>query len=215
MGGRHRGPQRTVYKISSRPHFATINSIIDNPTLGDERAFIYIGEINADKTSLVRGQILKPGKKYLVYVYIRNDADPAYNIAAEGFAGIARNTHVSIVQPDQASANKIFPIMALVSWEYSDLERPTMDLEQSHTEVWSYVSVMSEHPITIEYVPGSAQIRFGDTTRSLPDALFSKEGTIIGHHSNDGYIYAGDKHHAVISYQIQIFYNNLSAQPAN
>ena len=44
------GPERTTFTMESPATYPTFNSITDNPTIGDERNFVRIGEIDAATT---------------------------------------------------------------------------------------------------------------------------------------------------------------------
>ena len=63
------GPERETYTMEEPADYATFNSITNNPTLGDERDFVRVGEINPDKTTLGNEVEVVPGKQYTVYIY--------------------------------------------------------------------------------------------------------------------------------------------------
>ena len=46
------GPERATFTMENPASYPTFNSITDNPTIGDERDFVRVGEINADVTDL-------------------------------------------------------------------------------------------------------------------------------------------------------------------
>ena len=100
------GPNRTTWTMNNPADYPTFNSITDNPTIGDERNFVRVGEINAAVTDLQDEVEVIPGKQYLVYIYFHNDASKTYNDAAHNRKGVAMNTRMSttfdnIITPDQ------------------------------------------------------------------------------------------------------------------
>ena len=70
--------------------------IIDNPTIGDERGFVRIGEIKPKGTALKNMVEICLGHQYLVYVYYYNNASLEYNNSEHNNAGVAFQARMSI-----------------------------------------------------------------------------------------------------------------------
>ena len=58
------GPERTTFTMASPATYPTFNSITNNPTIGDERDFVRVGEIDAKETDLVNELEVVPGRQY-------------------------------------------------------------------------------------------------------------------------------------------------------
>ena len=89
------GPERTTFTMEKPASYPTFNSITNNPTIGDERDFVRVGEIDAKVTDLKNEVEVVPGRQYLVYVYFHNNASSTYNDKAHNNVGVALKTRMS------------------------------------------------------------------------------------------------------------------------
>ena len=89
------GPERTTFTMEKPATYPTFNSITDNPTIGDERDFVRVGEINADVTNLKNEVKVVPGREYLVYIYFHNNASATFNTKEHNYSGVARVARMS------------------------------------------------------------------------------------------------------------------------
>lgn len=189
------GPKRQEWTMDNPADYPTFNSITNNPTIGDERNFVRVGEINAAVTDLQDEVEIIPGKQYLVYIYFHNDASKTYNDAAHNRKGIALNTKMStsfdkIITPDQKAK-----ITATISADNSEPRA-----------VWdeAYMTT-SAKKVLLSYVPGSAKIYNDWATNGsiMPSSLFTEDGTLIGLNELNGLIPGCEEYHGVVSYVLQ------------
>lgn len=189
------GPERATFTMGSPATYPVFNSITDNPTIGDERDFVRVGEINAQVTDLKNEIEVVPGRQYLVYVYFHNDASSTYNDAEHNRAGIAFKTRM-------ASA---FPAV-LVKGEKGKVSA-TITAENSNPgSVWdeAYFTTNSDK-VLLKYVAGSAKIYndWGANGSVLSENLFSEDGTWLGLNELNGVILGCEEYHGTVSYVLQ------------
>ena len=189
------GPERETYTMEEPADYATFNSITNNPTLGDERDFVRVGEINPDKTTLGNEVEVVPGKQYTVYIYYHNNASTTFNDSAHDNVGIAVRTRMAssfstVITPDEKGV-----ITATITADNTDPE-----------SVWdeAYMTTVSGK-VLLHYVEGSAKIYNGwDTNGSvLPSSLFTEEGTLLGCDELNGAIPGCEEYHGSVSYVLQ------------
>ena len=60
------GPERATFTMEAPATYPVFNSITNNPTIGDERDFVRVGQINADVTDLKNEKEIVPCRHYLV-----------------------------------------------------------------------------------------------------------------------------------------------------
>ena len=80
------GPERDTFTMENPATYPTFNSITNNPTIGDERNFVRVGQINADVTDMTDEVEVLPGHQYLVYIYYHNNAASNYNASGKGIS---------------------------------------------------------------------------------------------------------------------------------
>lgn len=66
-------PKRKTYSINERPDSFVMNSIIDNPSIGDERGFVRIKE-RGSKEEYGFSEVIRTGKVYDLIIYFHNNA---------------------------------------------------------------------------------------------------------------------------------------------
>lgn len=189
------GPERQTWTMENPADYPTFNSITDNPTIGDERNFVRVGEINADVTDLKDEVEVIPGKQYLVYIYFHNDASKTYNDAAHDHSGIATNVRMSTAFSKIITPEEKGKISATIS---ADNTNPRT--------VWdeAYMTTTAKK-VLLRYVSGSAKI-YSDWAANgsiMPSNLFSENGTLIGLNELNGIIPGCEEYHGVVSYVLQ------------
>lgn len=189
------GPERQTWTMENPADYPTFNSITDNPTIGDERNFVRVGEINADVTDLKDEVEVIPGKQYLVYIYFHNDASKTYNDAAHDHSGIATNVRMSTAFSKIITPEEKGKISATIS---ADNTNPRT--------VWdeAYMTTAAKK-VLLRYVSGSAKI-YSDWAANgsiMPSNLFSENGTLIGLNELNGIIPGCEEYHGVVSYVLQ------------
>lgn len=189
------GPERTTFTMDAPATYPVFNSITDNPTIGDERDFVRVGEINAEVTDLTNNVEVIPGKQYLVYVYFHNNASSTFNDSAHNNSGIAVNTRMSTAFPTVLTAGEESAVSATIT---ADNTNPL--------SVWddAYFTT-SASKVLLSYVPGSAKIYNDWPTNGsvLADKLFTEAGTLIGLTSLNGAIPGCEEYHGVVTYVLQ------------
>lgn len=85
------GPERDVVHWDTPADYRTINSIVDNPSFGDERNFVRIRKVGEAK--FLDSVKLVAGEKYEVEIYFHNNASLSLNKSGKG---IANNVRVKI-----------------------------------------------------------------------------------------------------------------------
>lgn len=189
------GPERPTFTMESPATYPVFNSITNNPTIGDERDFVRVGEIRSDVTSLKNEVEIIPGKQYLVYIYFHNNASATYNDAAHNRAGVAVRTRMSTFFPTVLTAGEKGKVSATIT---ADNSNPT--------SVWdeAYFTTKTSK-VLLSYVSGSAKI-YNDWEANgsiMPSTLFTSEGTLIGLNALNGVIPGCEEYHGVVSYVVE------------
>lgn len=189
------GPERTTFTMEEPATYPIFNSITDNPTIGDERDFVRIGEINSDKTELGNEVEVVSGKQYLVYIYFHNNASSIYNDSEHENSGVAMATHISSTFSPVITAKEMGGVSATITAENTDPK-----------SVWdgAYMTTSADR-IELHYVEGSAKI-YNDWEANgsvMPSGLFSEEGTLLGLNELDGVIPGCEEYHGVVSYVLE------------
>jgi len=189
------GPERPTFTMEKPADYAVFNSITNNPTIGDERDFVRVGEINADVTELKNEIEVVPGKQYLVYIYFHNNASATYNDSAHNNIGVAVATRLSssfstVLTPDEKGT-----ITGTIT---ADNTNPT--------SVWdeAYMTTATDK-VLLSYVSGSAKIYNDWQTNGsiMPSSLFTEEGTLLGLDALNGVIPGCEEYHGVVSYVLE------------
>lgn len=189
------GPERTTFTMEQPATYPTFNSITNNPTIGDERDFVRVGEINADVTDLKNEVEIVPGRQYLVYVYFHNNASSTFNDSAHNHSGVALRTRMSTAFATVLTPNEKGKISATIT---ADNTNPL--------SVWdeAYMTTKTEK-VFMHYVSGSAKI-YSDWKANgsvMPSTLFTEEGALLGLNALNGIIPGCEEYHGVVSYVLQ------------
>ena len=93
------GPERKMFTMNMPATYPAINSISDNPTIGDERDFLRLGEICTDVTKLSGNTssdyLIQPNKRYLVSTYCHNACSSTFFDEKHDFSGAATGIRLS------------------------------------------------------------------------------------------------------------------------
>ena len=189
------GPERATFTMENPATYPTFNSITNNPTIGDERNFVRVGEIGTDVKKLKNEIAIVPGKQYLVYIYFHNNASSTYNDSAHNNVGVAVRTRMSSSFPTMVTPSAKGTVSATIT---ADNSKPT--------SVWdeAYFTTTSER-VFLKYVDGSAKI-YNDWKANnsiMPTTLFTKEGALIGLNTLNGIIPGCEEYHGVVAYVLQ------------
>lgn len=187
------GPERPTYTWAAPSDHVTFNSITDNPSIGDERNFVRVGEAGSS-TAYTDSIDLQVGKTYEVYVYYHNNASASLNASG---AGMAQNVRVKMEQPELLNAGHAGEIKGIIK-----------SSNATPTEVWDTAYVHSSSTVYMRYVANSAVIHNGGTGNGLvldSTALFGSDGAKIGHSKNYwGYVPGCNEYAGYITYQFTV-----------
>lgn len=190
------GPERQTFTMESPASYAVFNSITNNPTIGDERDFVRVGQINADVTQLSDNVDVLPGHQYLVYIYYHNDASSTYNGPEYGNRGVAFQSRIATTFPTLLAPSEKGEVSATISAQNTVPDA-----------VWdeAYFTNNTGNKIYLNYVDGSAKIYndWGVNGSTMADALFTAEGTPIGLNALNGIILGCEEYHGVVSYVVE------------
>ena len=189
------GPERPTFTMEDPATYPVFNSITNNPTIGDERDFVRVGEINSDVTDLKNEIEVAPGKQYLVYVYFHNNASATYNDAAHNNSGVALQTRMSTLFPTVLTAGEKGKISATITAANSN-----------PLSVWdeAYFTTKTSK-VLLSYVSGSAKI-YNDWQANgsvMPSSLFTSTGTLLGLNALNGVVPGCEEYHGVVTYVVE------------
>lgn len=189
------GPERATFTMENPATYPTFNSITNNPTIGDERDFVRVGEINTAVTDLKNEVEVQPGKQYLVYVYFHNNASATLNDSAHNNVGVALRTHMSTSFSTVLTPAEKGTISAKIT---ADNSNPA--------SVWdeAYMTTTTDK-ILLHYVAGSAKI-YNDWRANgsvMSSTLFTEGGALVGLNTLNGIIPGCEEYHGVVSYVLQ------------
>ncbi|MBR2837118.1 DUF11 domain-containing protein [Candidatus Saccharibacteria bacterium] len=189
------GPERPTFTMAEPATYPTFNSITDNPTIGDERDFVRVGEINAEVTDLKDEVEIIPGKQYLVYIYFHNNASATYNDKEHNRSGIAFQTRMSSSFSTVITPAERGTITGTITAENSN-----------PLSVWdeAYMTTSTDK-VLLHYVPGSAKIYndWGTNGSVMASSLFTEGGTLLGLNALNGIIPGCEEYHGVVTYVLQ------------
>lgn len=189
------GPERATFTMDSPATYPVFNSITDNPTIGDERDFVRVGEIHADVTSMKNEINVIPGKQYLVYIYFHNNASATFNDSAHNNSGVATGARVSTLFPTILTAGQKGKVSATITANNTN-----------PLSVWdeAYMTT-STGKVLLSYVEGSAKI-YNDWQANdsiMPSTMFTEGGALIGLNTLNGIIPGCEEYHGVITYVVE------------
>lgn len=188
------GPSRKMFSMKKPASYPVMNSIIDNPTIGDERAFLRIGKITKEKTVLsTSGIIMEPRNKYRVWIYCHNACSSTYFDEQHQYSGAVTGLRLSSSFPESVSPDRSGEIRAILSADNT-----------SPRQVWASLMVSSSTPVHIE-LEGPAKI-LNDwklNRTELPMTMFSSGGTALGTDKLNGIMF-GEESHCVVTYVLKV-----------
>jgi uncharacterized repeat protein (TIGR01451 family)/LPXTG-motif cell wall-anchored protein len=187
------GPARQTFTTAQPAHYVTFNSIIDNPSHGDERNFSQVREANASNTTYADSTSLTPGHEYVVYVYYHNNAATNYNASGVGVAtGAYVKSEIPAVVPNGSTGTKAMNYVGAAN--------------ANPGQVWDDVSFSntSGADIALRYVPGSTTIHtFGKANgQTMSDSIITT-GAPIGYDSLNGVVPGCNEYAGYVTYRVK------------
>src|SRR5574344_671078 len=163
------GPERSTFTWEKPATYPTINSITDNPDLGDERNFVRIRKADTDDkySDDVTAEV---GAEYEVYVFFHNNASTDYN---KDGSGIARAVHLNIEYPEVINAGESAKVKGTITASNTN-----------PGSVWDTTYINAKDTVYLRYVPNSAVIHSqGDINgQILPDSALYGKGSYLGYY---------------------------------
>ncbi|OGL35003.1 hypothetical protein A3F38_02885 [Candidatus Saccharibacteria bacterium RIFCSPHIGHO2_12_FULL_48_21] len=160
------GPSRPTFTWANPAGYITFNSITDNPFWGDERYVIKARDASNPSSSANTNSIqVIDGQELLVTTYFHNNAKSNLNL-------VAKNTKVRVALPSGSGTN-----LSATSYISADNSNPA--------EVWATMDFKGSEAFTLEYVPGSAQLKTSYLTTALSDNVI-KDGVLVGTYHPNG-----------------------------
>ena len=192
------GPEnRATFTMKNPATYPVFNSITDNPTIGDERNFVRIGDADVKEVKMQNEIEIKAGKQYLVRIYFHNNASATFNDAEHNNSGVATQARVSSTFSKVVNPNETGMVSGVISAENTNPK-----------QVWDEAVMVSKSstPLYIRYVEGSAKIfnNYAMNGQNMPSAIFSETGTYIGLNKLNGLILGCEQYSGVVSYIIQV-----------
>jgi hypothetical protein len=174
------GPNREMYTMEKPADYPVLNSITNNPNLGDERVFVSVKR-DGSKQSWCSGMTVTDGEVLLVRAYMENSASE--NLDANGVYD-AQGVKLRFALPEQAaSLNQIWGILNATN--------------TNPKQIYGSVDVAANHPFRLDVVEGSARVE-GNSSRmnvggpgtgmALPEDQLFGAGTLLGYDVSNGVI---------------------------
>lgn len=191
------GPERAEFTHKNPAPYVTFNSIVDNPTLGDERNFVRIRE--AGVGNFVNFIEIFPGKEYEVYIYFHNNASASYNNKENNYKGIALDVKLKAHLPRIVEKGEKKRVIGTITASNANPK-----------SVWGISYIMSpEDTVQLKLVLGTAKI----TTKGIINGqgvplkhLFGSEGVYLGYSALNGVIPGCDQYSGVVTYRFKVDY---------
>lgn len=178
------GPARPLYDSDSSP-YATLDSLWENPNIGDERAFYGVRE-EGSTAPWSQDLEVKPGKRYVVRAYIHNNAGSDRAVARDVNLAVNLPTcsGLSIGSNAFVKASNTFP-----------------------NEMWGSITFTSSRTFNLAYVEGSAHLygnAYGkDGVKIKGTAFLTSAGTLLGSAALDGKVRAGYENALYFTYVVR------------
>jgi uncharacterized repeat protein (TIGR01451 family) len=184
------GPERPTFRWEKPAEYAVFNSMENNPDLGDERNFVRIREVGAEKYADEVKMVA--GKEYEVYSYYHNNAE--VNIGKTAI-GIADNVRMSANFPAQIRAGERLAVNTIITADDTD-----------PLAVWDGAFITADSDLYLRYVPGTAIIHNGGWLNGQnigPEYLFSEKGAALGYDKFSGLLPGCNEYAGYVTYRIR------------
>lgn len=165
------GPERDTFTMGMPADYAVLNSITDNPHMGDERNFFRV-RLDEEGTFYRDDLDVKPGDVVMVAVWFRN-------AAADNLAGSAATIHGLTAELYLPSPAQDLPLGVTLS-------------AKNAMTVWDGARLHAAVPVTVQFVNGSAEFQSNAATYALDDSFGVGEPALIGIKAGDGEFTTGD-----------------------
>jgi hypothetical protein len=151
--------------MESPSPYAVLNSITNDPAVGDERNFFRVRH-DAEGTTYTDAVDVEPGDVLKVAIWFRN-------AAADNLAGSAATVHGLECQLITTASSQTHAIGATLRG-------------RNVVTVWDGAVIHADVPVNVQYVNGSATFRTNQAEYPLPDSFGSGAWTSVGQTQADG-----------------------------
>lgn len=195
------GPSRQTFTTEKPADYVTFNSIIDNPTQGDERNFVQVREASASNTTYADSISLTAGKEYVVFMYFHNNASSSLNANGIGIAhGAYAKAQIPAVVANNGSSKAVGYIGAT---------------NANPTQVWDDITFSNTTggDIALRYVPSSTTIHsFGPVDgQTMADSIVTS-GAPIGYSALNGDLPGCNDFAGYITFRVKADQPNFTVQ---
>ena len=188
------GPDRTMFSWDMRADYATINSIYDNPVIGDERNFVRIRKAGTNDT-YKDTVVAEPGAEYEIWIFFHNNANSQLNDSTG--RTFAQNIRVRVDPvPSNMSKGDVAMIKGIISTTNS-----------TPAEVWDTAYIRTEEAVSLRYVRGSVRLHNGSdlhNQRLDDEALFGKKGGAFVGYDQWGLLPGGEQYSGNVTFRIKV-----------
>jgi hypothetical protein len=182
------GPDRPTFTWANPAPYVTFDSITDNPTVGDERKFFGVADVNA--TQYTKTVQVQDNEEVSLRAYFHNDANQNLNL-------VATNTHVVMRLPGSTSNST----QTAKAYIIADNAKPVA--------VADTVDLTGSSPFTITYEPGTAQL-WNNVFRGaqLSDNIVTDNGALIGYNAIDGKVPGCSQFSGYVTIKVRVHMQN-------
>jgi hypothetical protein len=194
------GPARQTFIVASPATYVTFNSIVDNPTYGDERDFLHVKPVEESSSKYVSSIKLIPEMTYKILVFYHNNASKSRNGVHFDGVGVAEGAYVRAEFPSYVRKDKVC---------YANVYLGAQNANPRY--VFNSIVFTSDSTVTLRYVPNSAKLHnfvndnpSDSTIREFalsPEQLFG-EGAPIGFDSMNGRLPGCNEYAGFITFQM-------------
>jgi len=178
-------PNRRTFNSGEHIAHITLNSIVNNPDIGDERNFMGISEKNMNDPWSSNLEV-RPNREYFIRMYVHNNSLERLDMRAEGV-----RARVKLPTVAGYHANFYGCIMT---------NSATPSFIEDGARMWS------DKEFNMVYVPDSACFYNKHFTEgiALSNKLFTDEGVLLGYNALDGCIPGGLRHAGYLSFLVKV-----------
>ena len=162
------GPERQTFTDEAPANYAVIDSITDDPDIGDERNFFRIKSAQAQGPYAQYGDLIraKPGDEVVVSVAL-------FNNAADNLDSLTATIHGLNARLVWSSPGKVVSLGAVLS-------------SANTITIWDGASIVCEGSCRLDFISGSATLRTNAGDFPVSDLINSDKGAPLGYDKTDG-----------------------------
>lgn len=183
------GPERPSFTTASPANYITFNSIVDNPSHGDERNFVQVRDAAASNNTYSDQINISDGREYVVYMYFHNNAAENLNLVANGT--YAKFEVPGLVKKGSTGTKAVGYIGAT---------------NAVPKEVWDDITFINttSGDLSLKFVPGSATLHtFGAANNSKMSDNIVTTGALVGYNALDGNVQGCNQYAGYVTFRVR------------